>query len=121
MDFNEEEIRYLNIQETKQGKDDLVYIAVNDEEYIKEIHFRRAASSNDDLVTRDFIPPQYHARYMAIQKRAAEKRGMVGYLKTQVRWGEGDIEIYTKVKGSQEQFKEERLERFHGGCRAAGL
>ena len=50
----------IEIMETKQAaKEDLIYFAIKDQETIKEIHFRRAASRNTYLTVRDYIPPQY--------------------------------------------------------------
>ena len=87
---------------------------MKEKEYIKEINNRRAASSNNDLVTRDFIPSQYHYRYMVIKKRAAEMRAADSSLKTQLRWGDRDIKIFMKTKGSQEQYMETDLKEFMG-------
>ena len=35
-------------------------------------------------------------------------------LKTQIRWGDHDIEVYTKVKGSETQYKKVDLKDFMG-------
>ena len=45
-------------------------------DHVKEIHYRKATSYNDELVIRDYIPPQFHARQMAIAKKAAERRAV---------------------------------------------
>ena len=99
LEFNEEEISELNILETKHSKDDVIYLALDNEEHIKEIRFRRAACGNDNLVVRDFIPPQYHERYMALARKAAERRTEDPELKTQIRWGNKDVEMFTKKEG----------------------
>ena len=114
LEFNEEEISELKILDTKHSKDDVIYVALDNEEHIKEIRFRRAACGNDELVVRDFIPPQYHARYMALARKAAERRTEDPELKTQIRWGSKDVEMYTKKRGSEEQFRKTELKDFMG-------
>ena len=115
LDFNEEEISELDIVETKHSKDNVMYIALSNIEHIREIRFRRAACGNDALVMRDFIPPQYHERYMAVAKKAAENRAVEKMLKTQIRWGDKDVEIFTKKKGNDELFSKVDLMEFMGG------
>ena len=116
LQFDREEIEDLNILETKQcnSREDILYFVAEDKDTMKEIHFRRAVSGQDDLVVRDYIPPQYHARYMAVSRRAADKRGDDNLLKTQIRWGKRDIEVFTKTKGTNEQFKRTNLKEFMG-------
>ena len=77
----------MDMLETKQAKDEVIYFAVANKEHIQEIHYRQAACGNDGLIVRDYIQPQYHARYMAIAQKAAERRADDGMLKTQIRWG----------------------------------
>ena len=60
LDFNEEELDEMEIIETKRSKKDkIVYCVLGKIEEVKEIHYRRAASENMDLITRDFIPPAF--------------------------------------------------------------
>ena len=105
LDYNAEELNELKIKDTKlSANEDLIYFALENKNHIREIYFRRAACSNDDLTIREYIPPQYYQRWMAIGKKAAEMRAGDSSIKTQMRWGDKDIEIYTKTKGSQEPF-----------------
>ena len=118
LDFTDEEMMDINIVDTKRGnKKEIIYFAVENKETIKEIHFRRAACGNDSIQVLDYIPPQYHTRYMAVGKRAADIRSKDKTIKTQIRWGEKDLEIYTKKKGgdNKEQFKRIELIEFMGG------
>ena len=74
LDYNNDEIEAIDIIETKRAKkDDVIYCVLGWIEDVKEIHFRKAASGNQDLLTRDFIPPQLHSRYMAVVKKAPER------------------------------------------------
>ena len=93
---------------------DILYIALKNEEHAREIHYRRAVSGNDDLQVRDYMPPQLHTRYMAIAIRAATKRKLDLRLKTQIRWGDTDTEIYIKEKGEQQHYKITDLLDFMG-------
>ena len=113
--YDDEEIEALEIIETKRAaKDDIIYCVFGRIEDAKEIHYRRAASQNDELVTRDYIPPQMYQRYQAIAHRAKIVRAANNNIKTQLRWGEKDIEVYTKTKGSEEQMKVVNLQEFMG-------
>ena len=67
------------------------------------------------FVARDFIPPQLFDRYMAVVNRATELRALDKNLKTQVRWGTKDVEIFSKIKGSQEPLKRTNLSDFMDG------
>ena len=58
LDFSDKELDKMEIKETKSAaKEDILYFALAEKEDIKEIHYRRAACGNDDLVVRDYIPP----------------------------------------------------------------
>ena len=117
-DFNEEELKEIKIEDTKKAaKDDVLYIALANKEQVHEIYYRRAQSRNDDLQLRDYIPPQLHSRFTALAKKAAEKRKLCTDLKTQIRWGDTDVEIHTKQKGTDEAFKKCDIVDFMGDDR----
>ena len=110
----------MEILETKQcaSRNDVIYFVLKDQDHIKEIHYRSAVSCNDDLIIRDYMPPQYHARYVAIGKKAAERRAADKTLNTQIRWGEKDIKIFVKIRsdnntdGEKEHFRKTSLQEF---------
>ena len=115
LDFNEDELENLDIRDTKRAaKDNVLYFALQDPQKVKEIHYRKALSGNNDLIVRDYIPPQYHARYIALRKRATQMRAEDHLLKTQIRWGLKDVKIFTKEKGTQDQFCKQDLKDFMG-------
>ena len=92
MEFDDDDLNLIEILDTKRvANDDIVYFSVSNEDHIREIYMRRAAIANDDLIVRDYIPPQYHARYMAVAGHAKQKRAEDKSLKTQLRWGHYDI------------------------------
>ena len=116
LSYNKEEIDDLEIIETKRAnKDKIVYCAFNKKEDVKLIHSRRAASRNEDLLTRDYIAPQMWSRYIGLANEASEKRMKDKDLKTQIRWGEKDVEIWMKKKGSEENLVKIDLVEFMDG------
>ena len=114
IDFNDSEIAELDIKETQEGKDDYIYFAASGQEMLKEIFICKAESRNDDLLIRNYVPPQLYRRYMAINRVCKDKRAEHGDLKTQIRFGTKDIEIFTKWRGSGEGFKKTSLLEFMG-------
>ena len=113
LNFDDEELELLKILDSKQAaKDNVIYVALENEEHAREIHIRRAASGNEDLIVRDYIPPSFHSRYMAIARKAAQKRSVDKTLKTQLRWGLKDVEVFVKTRGENEQFRRISLKDF---------
>ena len=112
LDFDKEDLENLDIKETKIGKDDVVYLAAGNEDMIREIRFRKADSKNDDIFLRNFIPPHFHARYMHISKVCSEERMKDNNLKTQMRFGHQDVEVFVKTKGKDEAFRKIELRDF---------
>ena len=63
-----------------------------------------AECHDPDLTMCDFIPPQYYQRYIALGRRAREMREKDAGLRTQIRFGDKDIELHTKRKGSNDRY-----------------
>ena len=106
LDFDKDELDKLKIREVKKAaKCDVIYLAVENESDVREIHFRKGLAENNDLIVRDYIPPSFYARFMGISSRAATLRGQNKTLKTQIRWGDRDLEVFSKIKGYQEPYK----------------
>ena len=78
LEFDDEELEQIEIIETKvcKSRNDILYVVFKDQVHVREVHYRRAVSGNDNLIVRDFIPPQFFARHMAIGKKATEKRAL---------------------------------------------
>ena len=114
LDFNEEELTKLDVRETHMGKEDFIYFAAGNPEMLREIHVRKAESQNDELKIRNFIPPQLFQRFRAIDRVCAERRKEVEGMKTQLRFGSKEVEVYTKVRDSGEGFKKVDLREFMG-------
>ena len=113
--YTDEELDRLDIVETREAaNDNIVYIAINDTVEIKEIYFRKADSRNDTIVLRDYIPPQIHKRFMALNKICSARRMEDENMKTQIRFGNNDLEVFVKTRGTKEQYKLVKLKDFVG-------
>ena len=101
--YDDEEIEEINILGTKMGKlDNIIYIALQNTEECKEIYTRKAEIQNDKITVRNFIPPQFHEKFMKLNQICAERRSENPQLKTQLRFNNKDIEILVKMKGTNE-------------------
>ena len=56
---------------------------------------------NDNLVIRQYIPPGFYKRYIEINKKCTEARANDSTLKTQLRFGKRDVELFIKFKGEE--------------------
>ena len=113
LSFDRQELKDLTILETfiSAKKDDIIYVAFQNIEDIREIYLRIAESGDPDIRTRDYIPPQVYDRYMAISKHCKDVRSENPSIKTQIRFGDTDLEVLTKVRGAEEPFKITALEK----------
>ena len=104
--YTEDDLEELKIGATQIcAKDNILYVALESHDDIKEIHTRTAEQKDDRIQLRNFIPPQYFNRYMFLSKRCKELRDADNRKKTQLRFNNGDVEILVKDKGSQESYK----------------
>ena len=67
-------------------------------------------------IVKNYIPPQFFYHFSALNKLCKVRRQEDNSLKTQIRFGEKDLEILTKEKGSEEAFQVEDLRTFIGDC-----
>ena len=104
--YNQEELDSLAILETKRtNKDEIIYIATEDECDIKDIYFRKAECRSDDMIVKCYFPPKFFDRFSALNKIFSERRAEDNNLKTQLRFGDRDFMILTKEKGSTESYR----------------
>ena len=116
--FEEDELENFQILDLKRSASgNVIYFAMQNENHVKEFYYRKAASQNQDLIIRDYIPPQYHARYMALSAQAAVARSENKNIKTQIRWGDHDVEMFVKSKGNDEQYRKIKLKDFMGSTK----
>ena len=115
-EYNQEELDSLTIIKTKRtNKDDIVYIAVEDVRDIADIYGRKAECRSDDTIVKNYIPPQFFARYSALNKICQQRREEDDSLKTQMRFGDGDLKILTEVEGGEEPFRHLDMNMFLAG------
>ena len=107
--YDTEDLEELSISEVQEGKDNILYIAFDNMEDIREIRTRIIESGNNDILFRMYIPPQLFDRFRYMNIACSELRQNNSNLKTQIRIGENDFEVYTKVKGSQDPYTKEDL------------
>ena len=94
----------MTIAETRIGND-CIYIAVEDSEDIRDLYIRKADCRRSDVFLRMYVPPQLWDRISTLNKLCSEKRLELKDIKTQLRYGQKDVEILVKEKGSQEPFR----------------
>ena len=107
LDYTDGEISEIKITETQISNkgDNTLYISLENHDDIREIHVRCAEVKN----IRNFIPPQFHSRYMGINRICSEMRSNDKDLKTQLRFGNDDIDILMKSRKSGEGFKKVKI------------
>ena len=112
--YIDEELDTLSLVETKFATkgDNVLNIAMSNQEHIRELHVRRAECQDDSITVRNFIPPNYYDRYMALNRICAEKRAVEPDLKTQLRFGKTDVEVFIKYRGEPMGYKVTKLEDF---------
>ena len=54
--------------------ENIIYLALEEHEQVKEIHLRKAELKNDAVNTRNFIPPNYYERFIYLNKVCKEER-----------------------------------------------
>ena len=114
LNYTVEELEELDIVETRVSTkgDGIVNIAMSSEESIRELYIRKAETRNEDITLRSYIPPNFHKQFMYINKICTEKRAAEPLLKTQLRFGRRDIEVYIKTKDEEAGYKKVALEEF---------
>ena len=91
----------MDITDTKiSGKgDNVMYIVMDCPEKVINIRKHVADCRNENIKTRDYIPPQFFLRYSALSKYSHEIRSNNPDIKTQIRFLDDNIVLYTQNKG----------------------
>ena len=112
--FNDTELSELSLVETKFATkgDNVLNVAMSNQEHIRELHIRRAESQNDRIIVRNFISPNFYKRYMTINRICTDRRAEDPRLKTQLRFGKSDVELFTKYRGEESGYRHTKLEDF---------
>ena len=88
----------LQIQETRLSKrgEDIINVAFASEDEVKDLFMRKAEMKDESVTLRNYIPPNFHERVMYLNAVCAEKRSNEPNLKTQLRFGRRDVEVFYK-------------------------
>ena len=114
-EYNQVELDRLEIVKTKQNsKDEIIYIALRNEMDVRDIYSRKAECMKDDNTVKQYIPPQYFERFSTLNRICKDRRTEDPYLKTQVRFGDKDLIVLTKEKGSEDPYRVADLKSFVG-------
>ena len=105
--FDNRDMCDTDITDTKMsGKnDEIMYVVCSSPTKVRDIRRRIADCRNDNIKTREYIPPMFFERYSALGRYAASLRADDERLKTQIRFVENDITLFTKEKGTDEPFE----------------
>ena len=106
LNFEQDELMQIGINDTKMAaNDNTLYVAFTNLEDIKEINHRFAECRNNNIFSRNFVPPQYYQRYMHINAKCTEMRNADRNLKTKMRFGPKGIEVLMKTRGTEEPYR----------------
>ena len=97
-------LKFLRLLLSKSD-DEILYTTFADMGSIKEIHRRVAEIRNDEIMIRNYIPPQFWDRYRHLSQYCADLRSQDPNLKTRIQFNERDVEVLTKQRRSEEPFK----------------
>ena len=107
LQFDNADMADMEITDTKisQKNDDILYVVFANPEIVKNVRRRVADCKNDTIRTRDYIPPQYFERYTALARYASDIRNNDKSIKTQIRFGDLDLVLLVKQRGTEEQLR----------------
>ena len=106
LQFSEDELENITIVDTMTAKTDeeIIYVTFKEHSTIRDIYSRVAEIRNDQIQTRIFVPPQFWDRYQRINQYCAEQRSTNKDLKTQIRFGDTDLEVMMKDRSKDEGY-----------------
>ena len=112
LEFQLEDMDDFNIMETRIGNEGIINVAFECQEQAKEVYIRKSEIMDDDIIVRQYIPPGYYDKFMHLNNMCKEARSRNPDLKTQLRFGKKNIELFVKFKGEGTPFKLAKLEDF---------
>ena len=112
--YIQSELDELSVQETKFATrgENVLYVALSVREQVKELHVRRAENRNEEILVRNYVPPNLYERYMALNRECTGQRAADPNLKTQLRFGTHDVELFIKYRGEQSGYRQIKLSDF---------
>ena len=114
LEYDKDELSELTIRETKMtsNRENIIYTAFEDQSQVRELYIRKAELKYDRIVVRQYIPPNFYEKFSHLNMICRDKRMEDDTLKTQIRFGKRDLEIYVKHKGDETPFKLVKIEEF---------
>ena len=85
-------------------EEDLIYVTFRDYSSIRDIHRRAAELQNDEVMVRNFIPPQYWDRYLHLSRYCSKLKQEDKDVKFQIRFSEVDLEVLIKNRRRDENY-----------------
>ena len=115
MAFEDDELEDMVIKETREAaSDNIIYMAMEDQKHAKKIYYWKADSRKDSIEVKNYILPQFFEQFKALNRLCAARQVEDKQLKMQLRFGEKDLEVYVKKKGTNGQFRKVELNEFVG-------
>ena len=113
LQYDNADMADMEITDTKisQKNDDILYVVFANQDIVKNVRRRVADCQNDTIRTRDYIPPQFYERYTALARYASDIRSNDRSIKTQIRFGDLDLVLLVKQRGTEEQPQTTEYER----------
>ena len=117
--FDDADLSDIDITDTKMSAkgDSIMYIVLDCPEKVVNIRKRLADCQSEVVKTREFIPPHFFNRYTALARYASELRGRKPEVKTQIRFLERDIALFTKTRGSMLPFLPVNMKELEEECK----
>ena len=114
LEYNREELDELTIVETRLAAtgENIIYVAFMDHNQVREVHMQKTELKNDLIMVRNYIPPMFYDRFTYLSSVCRDKRMKDNTLKTQLRFGKWDMEIFVKYRGENTPFRQVRIDDF---------
>ena len=106
LQISEDEMQDFTILDTMISKkeEDLIYVTFRDHSSIRDIHRRVAELQSEDIMVRNFIPPQYWERYLHLNRYCSKLKQEDKDIKFQIRFSEVDLEVLIKNRRKDENY-----------------
>ena len=114
MKFNEREIRFSDVRFCREPEKGILWLK-SDRGFVKSMLIRAAELQDDSVNLINFTPNRAYSRYMAIKNICDQiRRPDPDHIKTQIRPGKSDFEIWIKVikQGTISKYEKHLIEEF---------
>ena len=89
MNYIDEELESLGLKETKLSTkgEDIIYVVMETEEEVKELYMHKAEMHKEEIIVRNYIPPNFHDIFVFFNRICTQKRKDNPSLKMQICFG----------------------------------